>query len=488
MNFMELAYKSILELKGLIDSGELTQQQVWEYFMNRAQTLDTEILSFQGFHEDGFQESDEILSWIPLGIKDIFCEARRTTTGSSKMLENFVPPYDSTVIKNLKNAGMSSLGKLKMDEFAMWSSWENSAFGPTKNPHGTERIPGGSSSWSAAAVAAGLVPAALGTDTGWSLRQPASMCGVVGFRPSYGRNSRFGVMPMASSFDCPGTITQTVRDAGLLYDIMNGEDQHENTTLPGKDVINSKIWETQNLKWIKIGIPKEYFEEGLDAGVKQSIEKAIEKMKELGAEIKEISLPMTQYAIAAYYIIVPAEVSTNLARLDGIRYGHNSELPNESLEEIYLHNRGEGLGDEPKRRSILGSYVLSAGFYDAYYKKAAQVRTLIIEDFEKAFAEVDVIMWPVSPSVAWKIWEKWEDPLKMYLADSYTVPASLAGLPGMSIPCGFAESQDSEKESLPVGLQIIGPQLWEEKLFEIAHVYEQATNWREKMIPAWFEV
>ena len=425
--------------------------------------------------------------WLPLWVKDIFCEKWIPTTGASKMLENFIPPYDATVIQRLNEAGMNSFGKCNMDEFAMGSSGENSAFWNTVNPHGTHKIPGGSSSGSAAAVAAGLIPASLGTDTGGSIRQPASMCGVIGFKPSYGRNSRYGIMPMASSFDTPGTFTHTVQDAALLYNIMNGEDPLESSSLPGKDTIDDKIWDTKDLSGIKVWVPKEYFEEGLDTGVRKQIEKAIEKMKELGAEIVEVSLPKTKYAIAAYYVIVPAEVTTNLARLDGIRYGHNSQLTNSGVDEIYLHNRWEWLGDEPKRRSILGSYVLSAGFYDAYYKKAAQIRSLIIEDFEKAFQEVDVIVWPVSPSVAWKLGEKSEDPLKMYLADSYTIPASLAGLPGMSIPCGLAESEDSEKELLPVGLQILAPRLGEQKLFEVAYAYEQATVWREKMIPKRFE-
>jgi len=425
---------------------------------------------------------------IPLGIKDLFCEKWVTTTASSKMLENFVPPYNSTVIEKLQKSGMSSLGKLNMDEFAMGSSTENSAFKNTKNPWGVDRIPGGSSGGSAAAVAAWLCPAALGTDTGGSLRQPASMCGVVGFRPGYGRNSRYGVMPMASSFDCPGTITYTVQDAAMLYEIMNGEDTLENTTIPWKDIVDPKIWDTADLKWKKIGIPKEYFEEGLDEWVRKSISEAIEKLKELWGEIVDVSLPMTKYAIAAYYIIVPAEVTTNLARLDGIRYGHNSEKERNGLEELYLNNRWEWLGDEPTRRSILGSYVLSAGFYDAYYKKASQVRTLIIEDFKKAFEQVDVLVCPVSPSVAWKIGDKVDDPLKLYLEDAYTIPASLAGLPGMSVPCGFAESNDNEKEQLPVWLQLIGPRMWEQSLFEIAGVYERATNWREKMIPEKFKI
>ena len=486
---MELAYKSILEIKELVNSGKITSKEVWDYCLGRSEKLNKKIWAFLNIWLKDFEEkSNSLLAGIPIGIKDIFCEKWIPTSGASKMLENYIPPYDSTLIKKLNDAGMNSFGKTNMDEFAMGSSTENSAFWNTINPHGIERIPGGSSGGSAAAVAAGLVPATLGTDTGWSIRQPASLCGVVGFKPSYGRNSRFGIMPMASSLDCPGTFTQTVQDAAYLYEIMNGEDSLESSSLPGKDIIDPKIWDKKDLSWIKIWIPKEYFGEWLDSWVEETIRKAIEEFKNLGAEIQEISLPMTKYAVAAYYIICPAEVSTNLARLDGIRYGHNSQLPNESLEEIYLHNRGEGLWDEPKRRSILGSYVLSAGFYDAYYKKAAQIRTLICNDFKKAFEEVDVILGPVSPSVAWKIWEKTEDPLEMYLADSYTIPASLAGLPGLSLPCGFAQSEDSEKESLPVGLQMLTARLEEQKLFEIAHVYEQATGWREKMIPKGFEI
>lgn len=485
---MELAFKSIEEILKDIQSQKITSKEVWEYFLNRAQKLDAPLSAFNSFNADGWNEKEGVLMGLPLWIKDLFCEKWIQTTGSSAILREFIPPYDATLISRLKQAGASSLGKLNMDEFAMGSSTENSALKKTVNPWGINRVPGGSSGGSAAAVAAGLCPAALGTDTGGSLRQPASLCGVVGFRPSYGRNSRFGVMPMASSLDCPGTITRTVRDASLLYEIMNGEDEMDSTTLPGKDMVNPKIWEAKDLKWKKIGIPKEYFWEGLDDGVKKTVEQAIEKLRELGAEIVDISLPMTSYAVAAYYIIVPAEVSTNLARLDGIRYGSPSEKTHTGLEEIYLNNRDEGLGNESKRRSILGSYVLSAGFYDAYFTKAAQIRTLIIEDFKKAFTQVDVIVSPVSPNVAWKLGEKVDDPLKMYLEDAYTIPASLAGLPGMSIPCGFSRSEDAEKELLPVGLQILGPRLWEEKIFEIAHVYEQAINWREKMIPEKYKV
>lgn len=488
MNFKDM---SLLEIIEAIKTEKTTSSEVFDYFQNRIEKYDAgNVDSYNFVNKDGLNTDaakDSALAGVPLGVKDIFAEAWVPTTASSKMLENFVPPYDATTIKNLKEAGMSSLGKLNMDEFAMWSSTANSAFKQTLNPWGTNRVPGGSSGGSAAAVAAGLAPASLWTDTGWSLRQPASLCGVVGFRPGYGRNSRYGVFPMASSFDCPGTITKTVRDAGLLYDIMNGEDKMENTTLPGKDVIDSKIWDSKDLNGVTVGVPAEYFEEGLDDEVKQTVEKAIDDMKAMWAAIKPISLPMTKYAIAAYYIIVPAEVSTNLGRLDGIRYWYNSPEIKETLDDMYLSNRGEGLWLEAQRRTAIGSYVLSAGFYDAYFTKAAKVRTLIIEEFKTAFEGVDVIACPASPSVAWKQWELEWDTLKMYIADAYTVPSALAGLPGISVPCGFATSQDAEKEKLPVGLQLLAARLDEEKLLKIAHVFEQNTDWKDQMTPEGLE-
>lgn len=291
---------------------------------------------------------------------------------------------------------------------------------------------------------------------------------------------------MASSLDCPGTLTKTVRDAGLLYEIMNGEDVLENTSIAGKDIIDTSIWEKKDLKWLKVGLPREYFEEWIDAWVKNVILEAVEKMKELWAEIIDISLPMTKYAIATYYIIVPAEVSTNLGRLDGLRYGYSSEKPYANMNDFYLHNRGEGFWEEAQRRSILWAYVLSAGFYDSYYKKAWQIRTLIRDDFQKAFEIVDVIVSPVSPNVAWKIGEKIDDPLKNYLADAYTIPASLAWLPGISVPAWFAQSEDAEKEFLPVWLQILAPQFADQKVLEVAHIYEQATQFWKKN-PPWFE-
>ena len=478
---------SLEEIIYEIKSLKTDSKTVFEYFLWRIEKYDDKLQCFNYINNAWLNSIDWELAWVPIAVKDIFCETWIPTTANSKMLENFVPPYDATVIKKLKDAWMSSIWKVAMDEFAMGSTWENSAFKKTINPWWTWRIPGWSSSGSAVSVAAWLSVASLGTDTGWSIRQPASLCWIVWFKPSYGRNSRYWVMPMASSFDCPWTFTKTVKDAWLLYEIMNWEDEKENTSLKWKDIIDPKIWETRNLKWMKLWIPKEYFEEWLDAWVKETIENAIVELKWLWAEIKEVSLPMTKYAISAYYIIVPAEVSTNLWRLDWIRYGHMSKETLSSMDEMYQKNRWEGLWLEAQRRSILWSYVLSAWFYDAYFKKASQIRTLIIEDFEKVFEEVDALITPVSPSVAWKLWEKIDDCLKLYLADAYTIPASLAWLPWISVPCWFAKSEDAEEETMPVWLQILTPRLEEQKLFEIANTYEQNTSWKDQMTPKWFE-
>ena len=480
MNFKDLSLEEIISK---IKSKETTKEDVFKYFLDRIQKYDPKVQSYNFVNENWLNietDNESVLAWAPIAVKDIFCEKWIPTTCSSKMLEDFKPPFDAFVINNLKEAWFSSLWKVTMDEFAMWSTNETSAFKKAVNPWWTNRIPGGSSGWSAASVAAWLAPAALGTDTGWSIRQPASMCNLVWFKPSYWRSSRNWIMAMASSLDCPWTLTKTVKDAALLYEIMNWNDPLENTSLPGKDIVDPKIWEKKDLKWFKIWVPKEYFEEWLDLWVRKTVEEAIEKLKELWAEIKEISLPMTKYAIATYYIIMPAEVSTNLSRYDWIRFWYNSDKNYESTDELFINNRTEAFWKEQKRRIILGSYVLSAWFYDAYYKKATQVRTLIIKDFEKAFEEVDAIISPVSPSVAWKIWEKIDDPLKMYLADAYTIPASLAWLPGISVPAWFAESQDQEKELLPVWLQILTPRLEEQRLFEIAYAFEQATNYAKQ--------
>jgi len=481
MTFKDLSLEDII---AKIKSGETTAQEVNNYFLQRIEKYNPDLNAFN-YINTKFEDvsADSQLAGVALWVKDIFCENGIPTTAASVMLKDFVPPYDATVITKLKEEWMNSLGKVNMDEFAMGTTWENSKTGPTVNPWGENRIPGGSSSGSAAAVAAGLAPASLWTDTGWSLRQPASMCNVVGFRPSYGRNSRFGVMPMASSFDCPGTITKTVKDAALLYNIMNGEDPKENTTFTGKDIICEDVFSKNDMTGIKVGIPKQYFEDGLDADVKEKIEEAIQKCRDLGAEIVDVSLPMTKYAIAAYYIIVPAEVSTNLGRLDGIRYGHVSNEMYQSIDEMYMHNRSEGLGMEAQRRSLVGAHVLSAGFYDAYYIKASQVRTKIIEEFNEVFNSVDVLLTPPSPSAAWKLGEKSQDPLKMYLADAYTIPASLAGLPGICVPGGFVE-QDGE--TLPVWVQFLSNLKQESKLLQVAHIFEQATGYG-KQNPAGFE-
>jgi len=483
MNFKDL---SLIEIIEKINSGETDRKAVWDYFMARIKKYDGKIKSYNFVNESGLSDIEWKLAWVPIAVKDIFCEKWIPTTSSSKMLESFKPPYDATVIEKLNWEWMSSLWKVNMDEFAMGSTSESSALNTTLNPWGTSRIPGGSSGWSAAAVATWLAPAALWTDTGWSIRQPASVCWVVWFKPSYGRNSRFWVNAMASSLDTPWTLTKTVKDAGLLYEIMNWEDKKENTSIEWKDIIDPKIWETKDFSWIKVWVPKQYFEEGLDSWVKEIIEKAISDMKTAWAEIVEIDLPMTKYAIATYYILMPAEVSTNLSRLDWIRYGLNSEKLYSSTDELFMNNRWEGFWDEVKRRIILGSYVLSAGYYDAYYTKAAKVRTLIIEDFKKAFEKCDVIVGPVSPSVAWKIWEKSKDPLKMYLSDAYTIPASLAWLPWISVPAGFAKSEDWKNEEMPVWLHMITKQFNEQKLLEIANIYEKLTShW--KAFPKWFE-
>lgn len=477
---MEFKDLSLIEIIEKIKSWETTAQEVTSYFKKRIKKYNEKLNCFEFVNEDENNISkDSTLAWIPLWLKALFAEKWVETNAGSKMLKDFKPEYDSTVIKNLKEAWFFSLWKVYMDEFAMWTTWENSAFEKSVNPWGTNRIPWWSSSWSAVAVAWWLVPASLWTDTWGSIRQPASLCWVVWFKPSYWRNSRYWVVAMSSSLDTPWTFTKTVRDAGLLYDVMNWEDENDLTMLWGKQKINDKIWETSDLKWKTIWIPKEYFAEGLDSWVKETIMASVEKMKELWAEIKEVSLPTTKYAISAYYIICPAEVSTNLARYDGIRYGHKSTAPYWSLDEMYENNRSEWLWEEPQRRSIIWSYALSAWFYDAYFKKATQIREKIIDEFAEVFEDVDAIVAPASPSVAWEFWGK-TDPLQLYLADAYTIPPSLAWLPWISIPCWFAISEDENKEELPVWMQIIWKYKDEESILEIANVFEKNTQHHKK--------
>jgi len=406
------------------------------------------------------------LAGVPVAIKDVMVTRDVRTTAGSKILEHFVPPYDCTAVARMEAAGAVVLGKLNCDEFAMGSSNENSAYRPVHNPHDTSRVPGGSSGGSAAAVAAGMAVATLGSDTGGSIRQPASFCGVVGLKPTYGRVSRYGLIAFASSLDHIGPFACTVSDTAVILRTIAGRDAMDSTSadvpVPDYDVELNKP-----VKGLKIGVPKEYFGEGLDPEVRQAVENAVQKLAKLGCEIASISLPHTEYAIPAYYIVATAEASSNLARYDGVRYGFRARNAR-TLSEMYRRTRHAGFGMEVKRRIMLGTYVLSAGYYDAYYLKAQKVRALLARDFEEAFKKVDVIAAPTSPTPAFKIGEKANDPLAMYLADIYTVTANLAGIPGISVPCGISH------DKLPIGLQLLGRHFGEAILLRVAHNYEQA--------------
>ncbi|MFA6550074.1 MAG: Asp-tRNA(Asn)/Glu-tRNA(Gln) amidotransferase subunit GatA [Candidatus Gracilibacteria bacterium] len=416
------------------------------------------------------------LTGIPCALKDIFNTKGVRTTCCSKILENFVPPYDATIVKKLKESGVVFLGKTNMDEFACGGSTEYSCFGPTSNPWDINRVAGGSSGGSAAAVASDMAVFALGTDTGGSIREPASFCGCTGLKVTYGRVSRSGVTALASSWDTIGTFAKTVEDAATILQVIAGHDDLDSTT-PDKPVPDYLKNIDKGVKGLKIGIPKEYFGEGIDAGVHEVVMAAVKEYEKMGAEIIEVSLPMTKYAVSVYYVTMPAELSANLARFDGIRYGRKPQDEGGDLLDYYLSARGEGFSDEIKRRIMIGTYVLSAGYYDAYYKKAQKVRTLIIKDFEAAFKKVDVLISPVAPIPAWKIGEKMNNPLSIYLADALTIPINAAGVPAMSIPAGFVKGDDSD---LPVGIQIIGPQFSEELLFQVGCAYQKVTDWHNK--------
>jgi len=415
-------------------------------------------------------ESGNLLG-IPYLIKDNIMTAGIRTTAASKILENYIAPFDATVIKKLEDVGAVILGKTNLDEFAHGASTENSAFGPTHNPWDLERVPGGSSGGSAAAVAADMCIFALGTDTGGSIRCPASFCGVVGFKPTYGRSSRFGLIAMTSSTDVPGPLTKTVEDAAVVMSAIAGKDKLDATTAAEKTPDYSKFL-TDSLAGLKIGVPKEYFSKGIQQQVEEAVQAAINKLAELGAEIVSVSLPHTKYAVPVYYIITPSEISSNLARFDGIKYGL-SEKGAESLMAVYLTSRGKGFGPEVKRRIMLGTYALSAGYYDAYYLQAQKVRTKIVKEFDQVLNQVDVLLTPTSPNIAFKIGSKSKDPLAMYLEDIFVSGASLAGLPAISVPCGLIDG-------LPVGLQIIGKQFDEATIFRTAYSYQQATEWHNK--------
>jgi len=437
----------------------LTEEEAYQ----QAQRADERIAKGEGVHE---------LTGIPLALKDILCTQSMRTTCGSKILDDFRPPYDATVIRRLRDSGAVFLGKVNMDEFAMGSSTENSGFGITRNPWDINRIPGGSSGGSAAAVAADECIASLGSDTGGSVRQPAACCGVVGMKPTYGRVSRFGLVAFASSLDQIGPITKDVTDCAILMNTINGHDANDSTSVNVK-VPDYRKALINDVRGMKLGIPKEYFVEGMDQDVERAVWEAIKLLEKGGASINEVSLPNTEYAVATYYIICTAEASSNLARYDGVKYGYRAR-GYDGLIDMYAKTRAEGFGPEVKRRIMLGTYVLSAGYYDAYYRKAQQVRTLIKEDFDRAFEEYDALLTPTAPTPAFMIGEKVKDPLQMYLSDIFTIPVNLAGIPGISIPCGFSGG------GLPIGLHIIGKHFDEEKILRVAYTYEQRTDWHLK--------
>lgn len=474
----DLHLKTVDELQLLLTAGDISSVEICRALIDRKEDVDPKIKAFnsldiesvihQGEASDQRRANGELrgpLDGIPIGLKDVIAVNGSPLTCSSRMLENFVSPYDSTVSRKLKDAGAIPFGRLNMDEFAMGSSTENSAFNTTFNPWNTERVAGGSSGGSAAAVSAAAVPVSLGSDTGGSIRQPASFCGVVGMKPSYGRVSRFGLVAFASSLDQIGPFGRSVADVAQVLQVIAGHDPKDSTSIDKEVPAYSDALETSKGPW-KLGVPKEYFGEGLDPEVKGCVQRAIDWYADQGCEIREVETPNMDLAIAVYYIIATAEASSNLARYDGVRYSHRSEQSEDAID-LYFKSRAEGFGEEVKRRIILGTYVLSSGYYDAYYLRAQKVRTLIREDFMKAFESVDVLLTPASPFVSFKAGEKNEDPLAMYLSDIYTISANLAGIPGISVPCGF------NSENLPIGLQVLGKPFGEADLLAIANSFDQ---------------
>lgn len=479
---MELYELTVHELIEKLDKNEITPEEIAESYSKRIDEKESEIQAFvTRTDKEAIEKARNIkrenlkFAGIPIGIKDNMCTKGVKTTCSSKMLENFVAPYDATIIEKLNDEGIISLGKLNMDEFAMGASTEYSAFKVTKNPWNLSAVPGGSSGGSAAAVASQMVPWALGSDTGGSIRQPAALCGVVGLKPTYGLVSRYGLVAFASSFDQIGPITKDVEDAAMLLNIIAGHDEKDSTSIdmPKKDYTKSLV---KDVKGLKIGVPKEFFGEGINEEVKQKVQEAIEEYKKQGAIVEECSLDIANEALAVYYIIACAEASSNLGRFDGIRYGYRTKNF-DNLKDIYKNSRSEAFGAEVKRRIILGTYVLSSGYYDAYYKKAQKVRTVLKQEFEKLFNTYDVLITPTSPAVAYEIGTQSNNPLEMYLADLCTVSVNIAGLPGISIPCGV------DKNGMPIGMQLIGKPFDEETLIRAAYTYEQETNFREKYKP-----
>jgi aspartyl-tRNA(Asn)/glutamyl-tRNA(Gln) amidotransferase subunit A len=481
---MELHGSTIHELHKKLTAKDISARELTGSVFSRIEKVEDDVKSYLTItREIAIEQADAVdkriaagetigpLAGIPTAIKDVMCTKGVRTTCGSKMLDNFIPVYTSTAVQNLLNEGIVMTGKTNMDEFAMGSSTENSAFFPTKNPWDLERVPGGSSGGSAAVVAADEAIFSLGSDTGGSIRQPAALCGIVGMKPTYGLVSRFGLVAFASSLDQIGPFTKDVTDCAIVLNHLVGHDKNDSTSveIDKPDYTKSLV---NNLKGLKIGVPKELMAEGIDPKVKEVIDNALKLMAQNGAVVAETSLPNLEYGLSAYYIIAPAEASSNLARFDGVRYGYR--VPDaEDMMDMYMRTRAEGFGDEVKRRIMLGTYALSAGYYDAYYGKAQKARTLIVRDFNKAFEDYDVLVSPTSPTTAFKIGEKVDDPLQMYLSDICTIPVNLAGLPGISIPCGTVDG-------LPVGLQIIGKALDEETLLRVAYSFEQSFGWNEK--------
>lgn len=470
----------------MLQKGTVTSMELVEVFLDRIRRFDRKLNSFITVTPDRAREqaraadkriaagNSGTLVGIPLAHKDIFCTEGIRTSCGSRMLDNFIAPYDATVVERMNAAGMIVLGKTNMDEFAMGSSNETSFYGPVHNPWDVARVPGGSSGGSAAAVAARLVPAATGTDTGGSIRQPAALCGITGLKPTYGRVSRYGMVAFASSLDQGGPLVRSAQDVALLLSAMAGFDERDSTSVD-QPVANYLEHLSESLTGLTIGVIDEHFGEGLDSNVAEVIEDALREYERLGATIRRIRLPNSSLSVPAYYVVAPAECSSNLARYDGVRYGHRAKAPT-SLEDMYKRSRAEGFGAEVKRRIMVGTYALSAGYYDAYYLKAQKLRRLISNDFQAAFSSVDVIMGPTSPTVSFKLGEKLADPVTMYLSDIFTIAANLAGLPAISIPAGFVNK-------LPVGLQIIGNYFAEARLLNIAHRYQQVTGWHEHTPP-----
>jgi len=475
--------KTIAELADGLKKKEFSSVELTQAFLARIRRYDSQLNCFVTVTEEQALEqakaadaaiahgSAGALSGVPIAQKDIFCTKGVKTSCGSKMLDNFISPYDATVVERFKQAGTVMLGKLNMDEFAMGSSNETSYFGPVKNPWNTDTVPGGSSGGSAASVAARLTPGATGTDTGGSIRQPASFCGITGLKPTYGLVSRWGMIAFASSLDQGGPMARTAEDCALMLQVMAGFDEKDSTSV-NRPVPDYSASLGNGLEGLRIGLPKEFFGEGLDSDIARLIDDAVDEYRKLGATVKEVSLPNMKLSVPAYYVVAPAECSSNLARYDGVRFGYRCKEPRD-LHDLYMRSRGEGFGAEVKRRILIGTYALSAGYYDAYYLKAQKIRRLISDDFKRAFEEVDVIMGPTSPSVAFRFGEKTADPIAMYLSDIYTIAVNLAGLPGMSIPVGFSNN-------LPVGMQIIGNYFSEERLLNVAHRYQRATDWHRR--------